>query len=51
MNGVFVAKARVKNVINSTALYGGRQPAHKCVLKMGYISFGFLLVIFDLYLP
>ncbi len=38
MNDAFVAQARVKNVINSTALYGGRQPAHKCVLKKGYIS-------------
>lgn len=38
MNGVFVAQAQVKNVINSIALYGGRKPAQKCVQRMGYTS-------------
>lgn len=49
MNGVFVTQAQVKNVINSTARYGGRQLAQKRVLRMGNIYV--LLVIFDLYLP
>lgn len=35
MNGVFVAEAREKNVINSNAVYRGRQLA---VLRMGDIS-------------
>lgn len=35
MNGVFVAQAQVKNVINFTALNAGRQPAQKYVPNIG----------------
>lgn len=37
LSGVFASHTRVKNVINSTALYRGRHLAQKCVL-MGYVS-------------
>lgn len=50
---VFVARARVKNVINFAALHEGRRPAQKCVSGMtgGNLYFGFLLDISDLHLP
>lgn len=37
LSGVFASHTRVKNVINSAALYRGRHLAQKCVL-MGYVS-------------
>lgn len=38
MNGVFAPPTQVKNIINSTVLYGGRHLAQKCFPMMGYIS-------------
>lgn len=47
MNGVFVAQTQVKNAINSPALYGGREPAEKCVLRMGDSPVFWVLASYD----
>ena len=46
VNRVFISLVRVKNVINSTALCGGRQLTQKCVSRMGHISVFWLLATY-----